>query len=95
MLAAVEGFDGRGVAHGILAKLAGEVEIEDIVGEGGLAGAGDAGEAEEEAEREIGVEFLQVMAGGAADLDELLGGFAAGFRNGNGFLAGEPRQSAE
>jgi hypothetical protein len=28
-------------------------------------------------------------------LDELLGGFAAGFRNGNGFLAGEPRQSAE
>ena len=32
-----------------------------------------------EAEREVGIEFLEVVAGGAADLEDLFGGFAAGF----------------
>ena len=94
MLAALEFLDGGGVAVGLLAELAGEVLIEDVVGEGGLAGTGDAGEAEEEAEREIGVEFPEVVAGGSADLEELFGGLAAGFRDGDGFLAGEPGEGA-
>ena len=45
VLGALEFLDGRGVAFGFLAELAGEVQIEDVVGEGGFAGAGDAGEA--------------------------------------------------
>ena len=94
VLAALEFLDGRGIAFGFLAELAGEVQIEDVVGEGGLAGAGNAGEAEEEAEREVGVEFAEVVAGGAADGEELFGGLAAGFRDGDGFLAGEPGKSA-
>ena len=80
VLGAFEFLDGRGVAFGFLAELAGEVQIEDVVGEGGFAGAGDAGEADEEAEREIDVEFLEVVAGGAADGEEFFGGLAAGVR---------------
>ncbi len=48
-------------------QLAGDVGVEDVVGEGRLAGAGDAGEADEEAKRDVGVEFLQVVAGGSLD----------------------------
>ena len=47
MLAALEFLDGRGIAFGFLAEFAGEVQIEDVVGEGGLAGTGNAGEADE------------------------------------------------
>ena len=43
MLGTFEVFDGRGVAFGLLAEFAGEVQIEDVVGEGGFPGAGDAG----------------------------------------------------
>jgi hypothetical protein len=74
MLAALEFADGRGIAFGFLAEFAGEVQIDDVVGEGGLAGAGDAGEAEEEAEREIGVELFEVVAGGSLDGEDCLVG---------------------
>jgi hypothetical protein len=60
VLAALEVLDGRGVAFGLLAELAGEVQIDDIVGEGGFAGAGDAGEADEEAERESASSFFRL-----------------------------------
>ena len=66
-MAAFQLADGSGVAFGFLAEFAGEIEIEDVVGEGGFAGAGNAGEADEEAERDVGVEFLEVVAGRAAD----------------------------
>ncbi len=85
---------GCGIAVGFLAEFAGEVQIDDVVGEGGLAGAGDAGEAEEEAEREIGVEFPEVVAGGAADGQDFFVGLAAAGGNGDGLLAGEPGQGA-
>ena len=49
---------------------------------------------DEEAEREIDVEFLEVVAGGSADGEELFGGLAAGGGDGDGFLAGEPGESA-
>ena len=64
------------------------------MGEGRLAGAGDAGEADEKAEREVGVEFLQVVAGRAVDFDLGFGGLAALLRDGDGAGAVEPRQSA-
>ena len=95
VLGAFQAFDGSGVALGFLAEFAGEIEVEDIVGEGGFPGAGDAGEDGEEAEREIDVEFFEVVAGGTADLEDLLGGLAAFGGDGDGFLAGEPGESAE
>ena len=67
MLRTLEFLDGRGVTFGFLAEFAGEVQIEDIVGEGGFAGTGDAGEDGEEAEREVDIEFPEIVAGGTAD----------------------------
>ena len=93
-MGALELADGRGIAIGFLAEFAGEIEVEDVVGKGGLAGTGDAGEAEEEAERDVGIEFLQVVAGGSFDGENLFGGLAAGGGDGDGALAGEPGQSA-
>ncbi len=87
MLRAFEFLDGRGIAFRFLAELAGEIQIEDVVGEGGFSQAGNAGEDGEEAEREIDVEFLQVVAGGAADLESFrFAGFAARGGKGDGFF---------
>ena len=87
VLRAFEFLDRRGVTFGFLAELAGEVEEEDVVGKGGFAGAGDACEHREQSEREIDVEFLEIVAGGAADGENALGGLAAGGGDGDGFLA--------
>jgi hypothetical protein len=73
------------------AELAGDVLIDDVVGEGGFSGSGNAGDAGEETERDVSVQLAQVMAGGAADLEELFGGLAAFGGDGDGFLAGQPR----
>jgi len=93
-LGAIELADGRGIAIGFLAEFAGEIEVEDVVCEGGLAGAGDACQADKEAKRDVGIEFLQVVAGGSFDGENLFGGLAAGGGDGDGALAGEPRCSA-
>ena len=65
------------------------------MGEGRLAGAGNSGEADEEAEREIRVELLQIVAGRAAEFELSLAGLAALGRNGDRFAAVEPRKSAD
>ena len=83
-----EGFDRGGIVFGLEAELSGDVLVNDVVDEGGFAGSGDAGDAAEDAEGDIGVEFVDVVAGGAADFDEG-GGFAAGLGDGDGAGAGE------
>ena len=66
------------------------------MGEGGLAGAGDAGEADEEAEREVGVELAAGCGGWLRWMARIcFAGLAAGCRDGDGFLAGEPGEGAE
>ena len=95
MLGTLEFLDRRGVSLGFLAELAGEIQIENVVGEGRFSGAGDAGKNGEEAEWEIDVEFFQVVAGGTADGEQLFGGFAAGGGDGDGFGAVEPGEGAD
>ena len=90
VMRAFEFADGSGIALGLLAELAGQVLIDDFVGEGGFAGTGDAGKADEETEGKIDIELAEVVACCTADLEDLFGGFAAVFRDGNGALAGEP-----
>lgn len=60
------------------------------MGEGRLAGAGDAGEADEKAERDLGIELADVVAGRAFYGELGFAGLAAFFRDGDGFFAGEP-----
>ena len=58
--------------------LAGLVQVafqrpqEDVVDQRALAGAGDAGDADEAAERELDVDVLEVVLGGPFDLEALL-----------------------
>lgn len=94
VLGAFELFNGSGIALGFLAELAGKVEVEHVVSEGGFPGAGYAGEDVEETKREIDIELLEIVARSTADLQEFLAGLAAGGGEGDGFLAGEPREGA-
>jgi hypothetical protein len=65
-----------------------QIPKEHFVHERALAGAGDAGDAGEHAEREIDIDVAEVVLVGALDLDP--GTWRAPFRrNGNGFLARE------
>jgi len=65
------------------------------VGEGGFPRSGDAGEADEEPERDFGVELADVVAGRAFDRQLRFPGLAAIFGDRDGFLAGEPGDRAE
>ena len=56
--------------------------------EGAFAGAGDAGEAAEDAEGEFDIELFEVILAGAGDFEVVLG-FAPGGGDGDGFAAGE------
>ena len=71
-------------------ELLGELLIEDLVDEGGLAGTGDAGDADEEAEGDLDVLALEVVVARAADreLAALAAGTALG-RDGDPAAAGE------
>jgi hypothetical protein len=62
---------------------------EDILDEGGLAGAGDAGDDGEEADGEACVEVLEVVLASALDFDPAVGGESAVGGDGDGFFAGE------
>ena len=53
-------------------ELARATRAEDVEREGGLAGAGHAAEAREPADRNSGVEPLQVVFGGGPDADKLV-----------------------
>ena len=45
-------------------ELLGEGAVEDVVDEGGFAGAADAGDDGHDAEREVGGDVLEVVGGG-------------------------------
>ena len=93
-MATFEVLDRRGISFGFLTEFAGEVQIDDIVGEGGFSGARNAGQAEEKAEWKVGIEFFEVVAGGPADLENLFAGLAAFGGNGDEFFAAEPGEGA-
>ena len=79
----------RGAIAGAV-ETAGEGLVERLDDERGLAAAGDAGNAGEDAERDFGGNVLQVVAGRADDADHLLlVGPAAFCGDGDFFLAGE------
>ena len=52
-------------------QLARHGRIQRVVHQRGFAGAGDAGDAGQQADREIGTHVFQVMAAGANDADRL------------------------
>ena len=63
---------------------------EDVVDEGGLAGAGDAGDAEEAAEGEADVDVFEVVFAGADDFEAIFELDAAAFGGGDDLVfAGE------
>ena len=83
-----EFFDRAGVFLDGFAAFAEEIAVEEAVDEGGLAGTGDARHAGEDAEREVGVDFFDVVERGAAELEKFLR-FAAFRWNGNRSAAKE------
>ena len=80
--------DDAGFVFGDFAAEALQIAIEDLVDEGALAGAGDAGEAAEDAEGELDIELFEVVLAGAGDFEVVLG-FAPGGGDGDSFAAGE------
>jgi hypothetical protein len=60
------------------------------VGEGRLAGAGDAREADEETKWKIHIQFLQIVTGCAAEFELRLAGFTTLGGDGDRFAAVEP-----
>ncbi len=57
--------------------------------EGGFAGAGDAGDAAEQAERDVEIDAAQVVDARAGEVEVLAAGLAAVFGDGDGGAAGE------
>ena len=88
-------FERRGVALGLQAEAFGEVQVEHVPREGGLARTGNPGDADEQPERNVNVEFPEVVAGRAADRQHPLAGLAPRGRHRDGFFAGQPRESAD
>jgi hypothetical protein len=78
--------DGGGIAVGVESEMAGDVLIDDVVGEGGFAGAGDAGEADEAVEGSVDVEFADVVAGAPVIVSSFLVG--GGVWRGWGWICG-------
>ena len=93
MLEAADGIVRAGFVFGFV-KMLGKGFGEDAVDESGFPGAGNAGEADKEAEGDIGVELVDVVTGGTFNGDFLCSGFAAFFGDGDGFFSGEPREGA-
>ena len=57
--------------------------------DGGFAGAGDAGDAAEEVERDVDVDAAEVVDAGAGEREVFAAGLAAVFGDGDGEAAGE------
>ena len=72
---------GAGMLAGAV-ELAGDGLEERVDEERGLAAAGDAGDAGEEAERDFGGDVLQIVAARADDLEAALGDRACGGSSG-------------
>lgn len=66
-------FGGCGFFIGGDAEVAGEIMIDDGVGERGLSGAGNSGEAGEDAEGEIEGEVVDIIDAGAANFEVSFG----------------------
>ena len=79
----------RGVAAFGLAEGLHEGAVEDLMDEGGFAGAADAGDADEEAEGDVDVDAAEVVDAGAGEFEVLAAGLAAVFGDGDGEAAGE------
>ena len=79
---------GRGFFVGDEAEVAGEIVVDDGVGQGGFSGSGNSGECDEDAEGDVDVEVFDVVDRGAGD-GELGLGLAVGFGDGDGFGAVE------
>src|SRR5258708_11687634 len=78
-----------GVATYGLAECLHQGSVEDLVDEGGLAGAADSGDADEEAERDVDVDAAEVVDAGAGEFEVFATGLAAVFGDGDGEAAGE------
>ena len=68
-------------------EVAGQGGAEDVVDEGGFAAAGNTGDADEAAEREMGVDVLQVVFAGPGDAEPAVGGSGHERARGEGRLA--------
>ena len=79
----------RRVAAFGLAEGLHEGPVEDLMDEGGFAGAADAGDADEEAEGNVDVDAAKVVDAGAGELEVFAAGFAAVFGDRDGEAAGE------
>ena len=80
---ASDGIVGTGAVLGAGYEL-GKALVEDLVDEAALAGAGNAGDAGEDTERNRGVDSLEVVLTGALDLEE-----APSRQSGGAWEAGE------
>src|SRR5207245_10979166 len=70
-------------------KLLRERAVENVVDERGFAGAGNAGNNEEQAKRQRDVHVFEIVGAGAEDLDDFAVGAAALFRDGDFCRAAE------
>jgi hypothetical protein len=66
-----------------------ERAVEDLVDERGFAGAGDAGDAAEQVERDVDIDAAQVVDARAGEAELLAAGLAAVLGDGDGEAAGE------
>ncbi len=66
-----------------------ERAVEDLVDDGGLAAAADAGDAAEEVEGDVEVDAAEVVDAGSGELEVLAAGLAAVLGDGDGEAAGE------
>lgn len=97
VLEAGDGFDrGGGIFFviGFATEFFREVEVDDLVGEGGFSRAGNAGEDNEAFERDVDVETAEVVTRCAAEGEDFFRERAAFFGEGDGFAAIEPGEGA-
>ncbi len=73
----------------LLAQGLHEGAVEDLMDEGGFAGAADAGDADEKAEGDVDVDAAEVVDAGTGELEVFAAGLAAVFGDGDGEAAGE------
>ena len=81
--------EGAGVSSFGLAECLLEGPVEDLVDDGGFAGAGDAGDAAEEVEGDVEVDAAEVVDAGSGEDEVFAAGLAAFVRDGDGEAAGE------
>ena len=81
--------DAGGVGAFALAQVVGYGAVENFVDERGFAGAGDAGDGDEQVQRDLDVDAVEVVAARAAQPEPIFTGRAAAGGDGDGELAAE------